>query len=406
MTEQPLRRPTVAIVGSHPKTRTKFDFSRTDADVWVFNEALGSEREEWCPRADGVFQMHQPVIWRSTQNRNDPKHYEWLQNNHDTDVFMVDEFDDVPRSVRYPLVEIFTKFPTAKHYMTSSVAYALALAVYEGYKRIELYGVEMETNTEYGHQRVGVAYWIGFADGQGIDTEFYSDKFFNAPLYGYEGNATIPIEFYEERIEYLDKFVKQAVDEYNQIKKQAYSLMDAWVTNYKTNLEGLDQMVMALAQSAHNFGAVDGSKQLNEKYRDKAERMQEETGTYLIVRQEIEGTMLTAINSSQQKMSESSAIGASLTEKFKLFNTQENRQRRKEIVKEITDEIERWVKSTTIVGMTTGAQIESRHLLAKYDELLNALGGKPQQADEPSEMSMEEDVAVLEGDLEKMPDYR
>jgi len=386
MTEQPLRRPTVAIIGSHPKTRTKFNFSRTDADVWVFNEALGSEREEWCPRADGVFQMHQPVIWRSTQNRNDPKHYEWLQNNHDTDVFMIDKFEDVPRSVCYPLTEIFTKFPTAKRYLTSSVADALALAIYAGYKRIEVYGCEMETGTEYGHQRVGVAYWIGFADGLGIETEFHSDSFFVAPLYGYEGNATIPIEYYEERIEHLDRYVKLALDEYNQAKEQAYTQMDAWVVNYKTNLEGLDQLVMAMGQSAHNFGAVDGSKQLNEKYRDKSLKMQEETGSYLIVRQEIEGNMLAAINSSQQKISESGAVGATLTEKFKLFNTQDNRQRREEIVKEIRDEIEYWIKSTTVVGMTTGAQIESRHLLAKYDVLLNALGGDPEQVTAEAEV--------------------
>ena len=61
---------TVAIIGSHPATRGDFDWERTDADVWGFNEALSAD---WFERADGIFQMHKPVIWRSKTNRNDPE---------------------------------------------------------------------------------------------------------------------------------------------------------------------------------------------------------------------------------------------------------------------------------------------------------------------------------------------
>jgi hypothetical protein len=66
---------TVAIVGSHPRTRQEFDFNRKYCDIWAFNEAVS---QGWCTKADAVFQMHAPVIWKNPGNRNDPKHFEWL----------------------------------------------------------------------------------------------------------------------------------------------------------------------------------------------------------------------------------------------------------------------------------------------------------------------------------------
>ena len=183
MTDQPLRRPTVAIVGSHPRTRANFDFSRTDCDIWTFNESLGNPNDAWCLRADAVFQMHKPVIWRSKANRSHAGHYEWLQGHNTPTIFMQDAYADVPKSECYPLEDVLALTPSFR-YLTSSVAYAIALAVLKGYKRIEIYGAEMETGTEYGHQRQGMAFWIGLAIGKGIEVEHISPTFWYAPLYG------------------------------------------------------------------------------------------------------------------------------------------------------------------------------------------------------------------------------
>ena len=146
----------------HHATLGDFDQTRADCDVFVMNEMLSRGA---VARADYVMQLHKPVVWRSSQNRNDAKHYEWLQNNREVTVFMTDHFDDVPMSKRFPLDEMKDYFTGAEWYFTTTVAYAIAYAIYAGYKRIEVYGVEMETNTEYGHQRPCVAYWCGVAYG-------------------------------------------------------------------------------------------------------------------------------------------------------------------------------------------------------------------------------------------------
>ena len=114
---------TIAIIGSHPRTRAEFDFNRGDCDIWVFNEAISNGT---FTRADAVFQMHEEAIWRNPKNRNDAGHAEWLKTQNDVTVYMQDYYPDVPCSERFPLDEIAERFKI--RYFTSSVAYAIALA--------------------------------------------------------------------------------------------------------------------------------------------------------------------------------------------------------------------------------------------------------------------------------------
>ena len=180
----------------HQATFSEFDQTRTDCDVFVFNEMVSRGT---VARADYVYQLHKPVVWRSSQNRNDSNHYDWLKNNTDAVVFMQSEYEDVPMSRRFPLDEIMAAFPGAERYFTTTVGYAIAYAIYAGYKRVEIYGVEMETNTEYAHQRPCVAYWCGVAYGRGIAVDFHTESFYKSPLYGYDGDITIPLDTFEQR---------------------------------------------------------------------------------------------------------------------------------------------------------------------------------------------------------------
>jgi len=63
----------------------------------------------------------------------------------------------------YPLEGVIDKFKT--DYFSNSVDYAIALALYEGYDEIHLYGVNMETNSEYAFEKAGVDFWCGYALG-------------------------------------------------------------------------------------------------------------------------------------------------------------------------------------------------------------------------------------------------
>jgi len=66
----------------------------------------------------------------------------------------------------YPLDAVIVSLGV--DYFTSTVDYAIALAIYEGYGAITLYGVNMISGSEYAYQKPGVDFWCGYAVGSGI----------------------------------------------------------------------------------------------------------------------------------------------------------------------------------------------------------------------------------------------
>jgi hypothetical protein len=384
---------TVAIIGTHPDTSKQFDFDRTDCDIWVFNEAL---KEDYFKRADGVFQIHKPTIWRSSTNRNDPNHYQYLKSQTESIIYMQDKYNDVPLSERYPLQEILDRYPTAKRYFTSSVAYALALAIYKGYTKIEVYGVEMETNTEYAEQRPGVAYWVGFANGLGIEVDFHSKSFFRAPLYGYDGDTYILVEHYEWRINELAKHVQGAYEAMADVQMKIAELLGEFVKSYKTNLEPLDEYVMALGQNALNQGMYRGASDLNLMYMAKCYKMQNEgDGTYLVVRQEYEGYMQQAGKKLAGAKDALNQIGIALKGKRDNLNTNENKKTRMRLVEDFQKGLYQYVRASTEFGRLTGQVKESQLLLKQYDERLKAAGYTTKDERMQPVEAVHEEVEVL-----------
>ena len=373
---------TVAIVGSHPGTREDFDFDRTDCDIWVFNEALNTP---WCKRATGVFQLHQPIIWRSATNRNDPKHYEWLKSGDTPTIFMIDQYEDVPQSERYPLDEIMETFDKAEKYFTSSVSFAIALAIYKGYERIEVYGVEMETSTEYGHQRVGVAYWCGFAAGMGIEVDYHSPTFFKAPLYGYDGDIKIPMSRFEDRIETLRPHKIGTQDAFNNVNGKINFLLQEFIKTYKADLTELDEFIMALGQNSQNYGMIDGAIQTNEHYLEKCQQMQEESGDHLIVRQEFEGQYLGAMKKIREETKRVYSVSNELGKKRDALNTNDNKDKRKVLVDDFKAWLQNYVNAVTDLGRANGIMNENRMILTEFDSILRAAGVEPEKVEVPEE---------------------
>ena len=391
---------TVAIVGSHPRTRDAFDFDRTDCDIWVFNEAMA---QDWCTRADAVFQLHEPVVFRSKTNRNDPNHYEWLKRTDIPMIYMQEQYDDVPNSVRYPLEQVVALTP-GYEYLTSSVAYAIALAILQGYERIELYGAEMETNTEYGHQRQGMAFWIGVALGRGIDVEHVSPTFWLAPLCAYSGNERIDIEHYRARIDQLTEARKGAQEAHDQAMTAIHNLIRSFVKDYKTDQSLLDEYILRVGQSGHDFGAVDGALQVNEQYLERCEIMLEESGTYLIVRQELESKTHAGMKEKDERYREVFVKADRLQEARKRLKTNANREEREKLAHNFFMKLSDYIKASTMTGIGGGIMAENAHLMAIYDKLQAAENDKPEPIN--LEPDMAEDVAVLEGELENMSHHR
>lgn len=364
---------TVVIMGSHPRTRKDFDFSRTDCDVWIFNEALSNGT---FPRADATFQMHDEVIWKNPANRNDKGYSEWLKRDDIPPVYMQKYYPEIPQSVQYPLDGIMKMTSNFEHnkFITSSPAYGIALAVYKGYKRIEIYGVEMETQTEYMYQRAGIAYWVGVAIGKGIEVRTPTN-IFQEPLYGYEGRITVEYDDFVNRIAELEPIVEQKLEAYKKRREFTVSLMDNIVATGKEP-ERLFKSIQDQTSACTEFGFYDGARQENERYKGKLDEMKKiADGKYLIVRQEYEQSA-----SAQTKAHNESILKAQMIQKemdvlYEDLKGVSNALRRRGRMQKFAEKLNALLAESTKVGMFHGAMAENQRYMDKLDHFIRAAGG-------------------------------
>ena len=79
-------------------------------------------------------------------------------------VMMQKTWPEIPNSRAYPLKEITDAYG---RYFTNTISYQLALAIYEGYEVIHVYGVDMAVGSEWTHQRASCEYFLGIIKGMG-----------------------------------------------------------------------------------------------------------------------------------------------------------------------------------------------------------------------------------------------
>lgn len=352
----------------------EFDFSRTDCDVWVFNEALSNPNEKWCPRADAVFQMHVETIWRNPNNRNDKNHYEWLKTQRDTLVYMQEEYPDVPMAKKYPLEEVLSGLHLNKRYITSSVSYALALASYLGYKKIELYGAEMETDTEYRYQRDGVTFWIGVAAGRGAEVELHCGLL-ESPLYGYEGEMKMDYSVFADAVTDAENRLPELQKKYAEKQEQTAELIRQLTLTGKDEGNAIVKAVQVQLEFGIQYGTLDGIKQEAERYKKKADAMIAQTGEFLFSRQEFDQARQALQKKQSELMIKSNVLAgqteASYREVLKTKNVGRRRKRVDEFVKVLDD----YIRSTVTVAMLVGGLQENQRYLSIMDGLIKAAGG-------------------------------
>ena len=169
----------VAIVGFALSSRDKAPFTDPEVEIWGVNELYKA-----VPRIDVLFELHDR-FWLTQKERN-PEHLKWLQET-SIPVYMLDHYEDIPRSIRFPIELIVKEFGT---YFTNSISYLIALAIYLKFDEIGIYGVDMATDSEYGSQRPSVEYFIGVARGRGIDVILPAecDLCKTMHMYGYHDN--------------------------------------------------------------------------------------------------------------------------------------------------------------------------------------------------------------------------
>ncbi len=117
-------------------------------------------------------------------------------------VYFQQHWPDVTVGKVFPREYLQTTFATSRgpnRYFTCTVAWCVALAIVEGFTRIELWGFMLNDSkgAKYAHQRPCLFYWIEQARQRGIEVVYQEEMTtgscapgdpdaYDGPLYGYE----------------------------------------------------------------------------------------------------------------------------------------------------------------------------------------------------------------------------
>jgi len=151
----------VAIVGSASSSAEGAPWKDPEFEIWSLAWRI-------VERGDRYFDMHKLGPHRKNVQPNYERHLSLLNAT----VYLQEVHPDIPNSVRYPIEDVIQMLsdvdPYAEgDYFASSVAFMLALAIYEQFEEIHLYGIDLLTDSEYSHQRPNAEYLIGLARGMG-----------------------------------------------------------------------------------------------------------------------------------------------------------------------------------------------------------------------------------------------
>lgn len=191
----------------------------------LFLDLRKPENERELSNVKRLFEMHS-IDWFTRKETPDSLEYrKWLSGDlGDLIVYMQEQSGEFPNCVRYPREEVradvfshLWRGDEHPEYYTSSVGLMLAYAIHIGVKRVEIYGVEMASDTEYADQKPAVEWMIGHATGRGIDVVVHpASSLFNTSVYGYEGVPHLVRPRLVELRQHYDKLREEAHQEATQ----------------------------------------------------------------------------------------------------------------------------------------------------------------------------------------------
>lgn len=152
------KRKKVAIVGFAESTRHLAPYDDDSYEIWAMNQLY-----RHIPRATRWWEMHRRQDFLADQVPG-TDYLKWLQEC-PIPIYMVDKFEDIPNSVRYPIEDMEAKFG---NYFMSTISYMFALAIIEGFEEISIWGIDLSHDSEYEYQKPSAEYFLGIAIGRGI----------------------------------------------------------------------------------------------------------------------------------------------------------------------------------------------------------------------------------------------
>lgn len=179
----------VAIVGLSPTTHDLAPWGDPEWEIW----GLPWDDKGWA-HMTRHFEMHDMRLLKSEHSRRKPGYFDRLA---ECPLLYMQDCEDLQNSMRYPFEEVAACIGGA--YWNSSIAYAMALAIFEGADEIGIYGVDMKGDDEYGYQKPNMEYLIGLARGKGINVTIPEAS----PLCKFIGEG---VKFYAHSPVYVDRY--------------------------------------------------------------------------------------------------------------------------------------------------------------------------------------------------------
>lgn len=104
-------------------------------------------------------------------------------------IYLTEPHPDVPASVAFPRQMVQDTLQTTR--FTVSVDWMIGLALCEGFRRIVLNGIGTRFEPDYQYAHKGIAYWIGRAEGAGVELIVEGPSCYASPeqVYGFECGA-------------------------------------------------------------------------------------------------------------------------------------------------------------------------------------------------------------------------
>jgi len=178
------KRKKVALVGYAAASRGLAPFDDPEYEIWGLNQV-----NRWIPRADRWFEIHQEWNTHVVEGTD----YMDFMKTLPIPVYMSYPDPIIPNAIQYPKDALVKEFGI--EYLTSTIAEMLALAIYEGFSTIGLYGIDLVVGDEWSYQKPCAEFWLGVAHAKGIAVRLPNSSALlkSRFSYGYRSNTEIPL---------------------------------------------------------------------------------------------------------------------------------------------------------------------------------------------------------------------
>lgn len=160
----------IGLIGTVGSTMQMAPYGSDAWEFWGVGQVMRFEAEGKIPECDVIFEVHRetthPGPWKSRRPR--------YEEQPDRRYVFVDEYPEFPNSIVYPIEEVRAQIPLKRlghdrDYLTSSMAWMLALAITKRPEKIGIWGANMDASGEYGWQKPCAEWLLGFAEAKGIE---------------------------------------------------------------------------------------------------------------------------------------------------------------------------------------------------------------------------------------------